>query len=140
MLAGYAAAGHSAAGGAGCFGAQRGGWAEYKLFCELAGSWTWKLPAEDATIDRLIRAGRRCINGGLDRQQAVADDVPFDGGQGHDGDLATRQIFLVRHGLVSGEEDFETVALSSSQKLAIFESRQALVTYREHFVIAEMVP
>ena len=101
---------------------------------------TWKFSIEDATLDRLV--GPRCgsINGSLDRQQAVADYVPFDRGQNHNGDLATRKILLGRHGLVSGEEDFEAVVPGSSQKLAVFQSRPALVPYSEYFVTPEMVP
>jgi len=81
-----------------------------------------------------------CINGGLDRQQTAADYVPFDGGQSNNSDLATRNILLVRHGLVPSDKDFEAVRLGSSQKLAVFQSRPALVAYREYFVTAEMVP
>ena len=51
--------------------------------------------------------------------------VPFDGGQDHNGDLASCKILLVRHGSVSGGEDFESVVLGSSEKLAIFSPDQA---------------
>jgi len=101
---------------------------------------TWKFPIEDATLDRLVGPRCGCINSSLDRHQAVADYVPFDCGQHHNGDLATRKILLVRHGLVSREEDFEAGVLGSSQKLAIFQPRPALVAYREYFMSAEMVP
>ena len=101
---------------------------------------TWQFAVEDTTFDR--RVGPRCgdINGGLYRQETVADYVPFDGGQGHNRDLATRQILLGRHSSVSSQEDFETVVLGSSQKLAIFQPRPAHVAHREYFVTAEMVP
>lgn len=101
---------------------------------------TWKFPIEDATLDRLVRPRCGCINGSLNRQQALADYVRFDRGQNHNGDLATRKILLVTHGLVSGEEDFEAVVLGSSQKLAVFQPRPALVAYREYFVTPEMAP
>jgi len=77
-----------------------------------------KFSTEDATLDRLVGPRRRCIDGSLDRQQTVADYVPFDRGQNHNSD----RILLVRHRLVSSEEDFEAAILGSSQKLAIFQS------------------
>ena len=49
-------------------------------------------------------------------------------------------FLLVKHGLVSGEEDLKTIILGSLDKLAVLQPGPALVVHREYFVTGKMVP
>lgn len=47
---------------------------------------------------------------------------------------ATRETLLVRRGLVSGEENFETVVLGTFEKLAVLQPRPTLVAHRKYLM------
>src|SRR5271170_583654 len=85
-------------------------------------------------LDLRIAAGFRCLDGFDDALNIWPKARPLLQAENHDRDSSAREVLLVRHVLIGGEQHIEAVCFCGREQLAILERVPALLRSCAHII------